>query len=161
MHICNNLNLISSACFLKLYWPWYYFRKLFRCTICILVHCCWHTSVNNRIVLTSKWPPSLFLSHFTPSPPWCKLLDPPLVIRVGTGGHSPPNFVDWGAQPPPNLDLQGLIPQHVICNSACIATSWQHLYTHKSQRDELNLASIAQHFISFNDRRMHTFGTFD
>ena len=48
------------------------------------------------------------------------------VIGVGTGGArgaiAPPNFVDWGAQPP-QLRLRGLTPQNVICNSACIATS--------------------------------------
>ena len=31
-----------------------------------LSYYCWHSSVNNRIVPTSKWPPSLFPSHLTP-----------------------------------------------------------------------------------------------
>ena len=39
------------------------------------------------------------------------------IIGVGTGGGA------RGGYSPPNLDLGGLTPQHVICNSVCIATS--------------------------------------
>ena len=34
------------------------------------------------------------------------------------------------------------------------------LHIHKGRTDELNITDIAQQFISFNERQMHTFGTF-
>lgn len=35
------------------------------------------------------------------------------------------------------------------------------MHTHKSRTDEVNLTSVAQQFITFNDRLRHTFGRFD
>ena len=35
------------------------------------------------------------------------------------------------------------------------------LHTHKSRTDEVDLTSVAQQFITFNDRRIHTFDRFD
>ena len=34
------------------------------------------------------------------------------------------------------------------------------LHIHKGRTDELNITDIAQQFISFNEKQMHTFGTF-